>query len=609
MKNLLAASIALALVVIGSFAVPILSRAARPLLGPGSSVTHADLQSCWVRLDDDPADYATIQAAVDAAHDGDTVKVAGYCSSTAGSASLAQLVYLSKTLTIQGGYTTTNWTAPDPAANPTTLDAQGNGRVIYITPPGASDNVSPTIQGLHITGGDADGLGGGSSGEDAGGGVYVISATVSLRACKITSNTADGAGGGLYLLNSDNATLSGNVIFSNTSGLGSGVYMGQSASVTFNDNTIQDNGYIDQYWAGWGSYGGGLYLGQSPSVTLDGNIIQGNEATGGGGIFLWDGDSAILSDNVIQNNMAYGVGRGGPSDGGGLYLHGDNATLSGNTILSNTGLLGGGVYLAGDNATLSSNIVWGNEATGGGGGVCLHGDNATLDGNIIRANIADGGGGVCLEGGDNATLSNNVILGNTASGSWGNGGGLYIHNHYHAPFNNNVGADNQAHTAGSGLYVQGSSSRLLHTTIARNTGGDGSGIYIRGSSMTLTNTILAGHTVGITLTGDSTATVEATLWGTATWANAADWGGAGAIITGAVNFWGDPVFTCTGSLCIAPYHVGPGSAALDVGVDAGIGIDVDYEPRPWRLPDLGADEYWPPGMPRYVFLPLLQRSE
>ena len=46
---------------------------------------------------------------------------------------VTQMVYISKTITIQGGYTTTNWTVPNPVANLTTLDAQGQGRVLYIT--------------------------------------------------------------------------------------------------------------------------------------------------------------------------------------------------------------------------------------------------------------------------------------------------------------------------------------------------------------------------------------------------------------------------------------------------------------------------------------------
>jgi len=130
-------------------------------------------RTCYVRLSDDPTDYDTVQSAVDAsAHVTDVVKVAGYCAGINDHGGLRQVVYISKTLTLRGGYTTTNWIEPDPAANPTTLDARGQGRVLYVT-----GDISPTLEGLRITGGDAPGLSG-SPGGNAGGGVYVITAAV-----------------------------------------------------------------------------------------------------------------------------------------------------------------------------------------------------------------------------------------------------------------------------------------------------------------------------------------------------------------------------------------------------------------------------------------------
>lgn len=109
-----------------------------------------------------------------------------------------------------------------------------------------------------------------------------------------------------------------------------------------------------------------------------------------------------------------------------------------------------------------------------------------------------------------------------------------------ARLTNNVVADNQANAAGSGLYIKGSIPCLLHTTIARNGGGDGSGVYVTDayggySTVALTNTILVGHTVGITVTADSTATLEATLLGSGAWANKDDYGGEGCITGGFYN--------------------------------------------------------------------------
>ena len=71
----------------------------------------------------------------------------------------------------------------------------------------------------------------------------------------------------------------------------------------------------------------------------------------------------------------------------------------------------------------------------------------------------------------------------------------------------------------------------------RISGGDGSGVYVADSTegystVAFTNTILVSHTMGINVTAGNTATLEATLWGTGTWANEGDWDGAGTIVTG-----------------------------------------------------------------------------
>jgi hypothetical protein len=36
--------------------------------------------------------------------------------------------------------------------------------------------------------------------------------------------------------------------------------------------------------------------------------------------------------------------------------------------------------------------------------------------------------------------------------------------------------------------------------------------------------------------------------------------------------------------------------------------DIDYEPRPYQVPDLGADEYWPPGALKQAYLPIVLRN-
>ena len=511
------------------------------LSGPGTglpAVRAADLHVC-----PSGCAYSSIQAAVDAASGGDVIKVAtGTYTGVSARAGVTQVVYISKSITIQGGYTTAFTEPPNPEANPTTLDAQEQGRVLYIT-----GDVSTTVEGLRITGGYVKASGGGIYNKDAdlalantiitnnvsngdnwpgglGGGMYVDRGSVVLSEVQVISNSASYKGGGLCVWG-DSVTLSGGQISHNTA-RGPNMWDGGGGMFVLGSATLNGVQVISNT-VGNGSNGGGLYLYRSHVTLIGGQIIDNSAAVAGGGVYIWPGTSP----------------------GGGV-------TLSQWQIISNTAYWGGGVYIAfgGVFTVTGASSIAHNSAIDKGGGVYVEDGLATLSRAHIVSNTAGQDGGGILVGGStaNVTLTNSVVT------------------------------DNRADRLGSGLYVEDGSSRLVHVTIARNLGGDGSGIHVTGSAATvaMTNTIVATHTVGITVTDGNTATLEGVLW----YSNTADYGGEGTI-TVTKAYTGDPAFAADG------YHLTLLSEAIDKGVDAGVTTDIDGFRRPCgRAPDLGADE-------------------
>jgi hypothetical protein len=464
--------------------------------------------------------YASLQAAVDAAAPGDVIKVAtgvytdmhsrpapaGY----AGPAAITQLVYLDKAVTIRGGYTTSNWSTSDPDAHPTTLNAQGQGRVLVIV----GDGITPVVEGLRITGGNAAGQGGHHGGYDGGGGIYLNRAAATIRDNLIYSNSAGGSanfGGGLYLLNSL-AVVSDNIIHSNRAENGDGLYV-NAGSPTVSRNIIRDNGDEITGWAG------GVYLAYT-TATLTGNTITGN--------------------------------RGGY--GGGINAQGSIATLENNTIAGNTSYRGGGLFLYAGGAALRRSIISGNTALEQGGGIWFWRDTSVLVNSVVTNNRLD-----------------------------------YETGH------------------GAGIYVDGGATpQFLHTTVARNTGGNGVGVHITHyaapdfSAVAMTNSIIASHAIaGVLANTNDTATLDGTLWH----ANSANWAGPG-VVNHAHDAFGAPAFAVDG------FHLTAGSQAIDRGVTTGVAVDIDGASRPHGAGyDLGADEFTgEPVVNSRLYLPLLLRT-
>jgi hypothetical protein len=316
---------------------------------------------------------------------------------------VTQTLYVSRTLTIRGGYPTYDLDGPaDAEAHPTTLDARGLGRVLYIT-----GGVSPTVEGLILTGGDVRGPG--DWAESAGGGVWVATATLTLETCVISGNRA-GYGGGVALVRSG-STIAHSVVRSNTAThVGGGVYLWDSDAALVG-NTILSNTA--------GSSGGGLHL-RSSAAAVEANLVAYNEAqgpeawAGGGGMFIDEGSDAALVNNAVVDNRAV-------VHGGGLFIDGSSPRLLHTTVARNTatGVIGGGSGIHVEAGAVASRVALTNTilVDHGVGITVAAGSTATLNGVLWSGNAGgdtDGGGAIGVTSaftGDPAFTADGVHLG------------------------------------------------------------------------------------------------------------------------------------------------------------------------------------------------------
>lgn len=348
------------------------------------------------------------------------------------------------------------------------------------------------------------------------------------------------------------------------------------------------------------------------------------DAEGQGRVFNIENNTTLTAISVTVEGFSItngnGVGQvgcwgGGQGAGGGINGCSVTATLVNNYIFNNSsGHVGGGIALIVENAplTLINNQITTNTVTaynniGAGGGIALGiagGQyNAVLESNLVRNNrvIADGPGQSAWGGGffeiGNVLMKGNVIQANEVqalNGAKARGGGVDIEGSL-AMITNTVIADNRIVGSGDGAGIfLFSKANLWHVTIARNSGGDNTGIHLLTSTLTMTNSIVVSHTVGLTVSASSTATLKNVLWFNNTTTNIT---GAGKIEL-YNQFTGDPIFIADG------YHLGTGSAALGRGINAGVVSDIDGEFRSLVAPDLGVDEVVEPAS----FLPVVLKN-
>ncbi len=437
--------------------------------------------------------FTNPQAAVDAATGGEQIRLAG--ATYAGvkfRAGLSQTVYISRSLTLRGGYTTTNWTSPNPAANPTTLDAMNAGRVVYITGGGVV-----TLENLYLTNGKNSGTG--------GGGIYLDSGQLNLINNQLNNNFTGVTGGGLYIFNGSAIISGAQTQIDNNSGARGGAIAIRSGNVTLNAGQIAGNTASNK--------GGAVYVELATAVfTQTGGVITNNTSVNeGGGVMVQSGRAVLSGGQIISNAST-------TSNGGGVYIDTGQAVINGGQILSNTAQEGGGLFINSGQATLNGGQILSNTANNFGGGVLVFNTSAiftqTNAASLIAGNSASFGGGLDIDSGQfimsagqiatntatfdggglllengGLTLTGGQILSNTAS----SGGGVYVLSGIVTVTNSAISSNTATTDFGGGLNVSGGQATFTGSEISHNAANNAGGLAVINAQVTLNGGLVSDN--------------------------------------------------------------------------------------------------------------------
>jgi hypothetical protein len=197
-----------------------------------------------------------------------------------------------------------------------------------------------------------------------GGGMHLMSSSVTINNCTFKNNAASGGGGGLFCVSGSGPALN-NCVFTWNSG----------GSVVIEDSA---------------PYGFG----------------------GGGGMYNSDNNPTLTNCTFIENFA--------PTEGGGMYNGRNNPTLTNCKFVENSAATGGGMYNSDFNATLTNCIFTANSAKERGGGIEITQSNLTLTHCTFSGNLAyhgsliSFGGGILSFGGDIIILTNCTFAQNFA---------------------------------------------------------------------------------------------------------------------------------------------------------------------------------------------------
>ena len=274
-----------------------------------------------------PRDYPSIQAAIDAAVDGDTIWVADDVYTGEGN---RDIDFKGKAITV----------ANENGPHNCIIDCQEQGRGFYFH---SGEDFNSLVDSITVMNGYAR----------KGGGIYIENSSPTISNCKIIYNNAERGGGGIYATKSKSLISDCIISFNESEKSSGGGIVGSSCTII---NCVMENNRSES--------AGGVSAGSSMCIncTIRDNIAFGVGGWGdgvGGGISVCGSNAAIINCTITGNKANL--------NGGGVWCRYlaratiTQCTISGNFAANN----GGGIYSSASYPCILGSIVYGNQASAG----------------------------------------------------------------------------------------------------------------------------------------------------------------------------------------------------------------------------------------------------
>jgi hypothetical protein len=338
-----------------------------------------------------PGDYPTIQAAINAANNGDLVLVAD-------GTYYENINFMGKAITVASHFINDEDTSH---ISNTIIDGSqpshsDTGSVVLFK---SGEDTTSVLKGFTIRNGTGTvgPLGGGAGGI----GIFQSGAIICNNIIENNSiNFTNAYGGGIDIaLNGSYTTIIKFNIIRNNSATGSieswggGICANHSGPINIQNNIVENNSVEGSY-----SLGGGISLFMYSSTHIQSNKVTNNQAIGpsseGGGISIrYSSSPIILSNNLVANNVS--------CQGGGILVEnqedGDSQRMrnlnSEDQTFGENEIVGHSIFSSNnrlDEAVIENNTVVNNEATSYCGGILCFNTLPEIRNSIIWGNVGTG---------------------------------------------------------------------------------------------------------------------------------------------------------------------------------------------------------------------------